>query len=311
MKKDSKIYITGHQGMVGSSIYQVLISKGYKNIVVRTSRELDLRNQADVEYFFEQENPEYVFHAAARVGGVAFNAIYSADILYDNMMIDFNVISSAYKFEVKKLINFNSALIYKDSLPVPYIEKSLNSFEINENHTGYNLSKLSSLSLVRFMNLKHNMNYVNLICSNIYGPNDKYDGQRSNVVAALILKFKKALDDEQNYVDLFGDGSQVRDFIYSEDVAIAAIKIMTSNNIKYSEINVSSSIPTSIRELALMISQKIGFKGEIIFNSSFPGKNIILLDNSRIKSLGWEQIVSLNEGLSICTESYVRELNKI
>ena len=311
MELNSKIYIAGHNGMVGSSIQRLLLSLGYSNIVTRTSNELDLRNQSAVNEFFVQEKPEYVFLAAAKVGGILANTTYPAEFLYDNIMIQSNVIYSSLNSGVKKLINFNSSLVYSSSGTEPKKEGDISLNAINESHSGYAFAKLYGIFLANLINKQYRTRYINIICSNIYGPNDKFDSNHSNVVASLIYKIYFAKKNKIKNLELFGDGSQVRDFIFVDDLSSAAYLVMIENH-NFSEINVSTSVGTTILNLSKSIQKIIQFDGTINFGlNQHSGRQYMVLDNNLLKEFNWEPRVQLMEGLKITYDWFVNHLENI
>ncbi|MFC1655704.1 GDP-L-fucose synthase family protein [Patescibacteria group bacterium] len=309
MQKDSKIYISGHTGMVGKTMYDFLQNNGYTNLVVRTSSELDLRNQKQVNEFFEKEKPEYVFHFAAKVGGIMANVNNPAEFFYDNVMITSNVIHGAYKSGVKKLLNLGSSCIYPAKCEQPMKEEHLMTGTLEPTNEGYALAKIIGLKLCETYNKQNETNFISLMPCNIYGVNEHFDLKNSHVLSALVKKFVDAKSAGQKSVTLWGAGVARREFMYSEDVAEACHYFMQNFDAKDlpSFVNIGSGTDVSIKELAELISSAVGFEGDIEYDTSKPdGMLQKLLNVDKAKSLGWSSKVSLEEGVQK-TINYYKE----
>jgi GDP-L-fucose synthase len=301
MNKEDKIYISGHRGMVGSAIKRRLKSLGFNNLVLSTHKELDLTRQSDVEHFFKVEKPDYVFLAAARVGGIHANSTYPADFYYQNTMIATNLVHSAYLYGVKKLLNFGSSCIYPKHAPQPLKEEYLLTGPLEETNEAYAVAKIGAIKMCKYYNEQYGTNYISLMPTNLYGSGDNYDLETSHVLPALIRKFHEA---KQNGgpVILWGDGSPKREFLYSDDLADAAVYVM--NNADYQDIgefvNVGTGKDLSIKDLADLVADIVGYKGEIEWDSSKPnGTPRKLLDVSRLHKLGWKAKIALREGIEM------------
>jgi GDP-L-fucose synthase len=297
MEKGSKIYVAGHRGMVGSAIIRKLKKEGFTNIIVRTSAELDLRNQEAVNRFFEQEKPEYVFLAAARVGGIMANNTYRADFLYDNLMIEANVIHAAYLNKVKKLLFLGSSCIYPKMAPMPLKEDYLLTGALEYTNEPYAVAKIAGIKLCEAYRDQYGCNFISAMPTNLYGPGDNYHLQNSHVLPALIRKFHEAKESKAPFVEIWGTGSPFREFMYADDVADACVFLMQYYNEKMF-VNVGTGKEVTIRNLALMIKEVVGYEGEIKFDSSKPdGTPRKLMDCSRLHALGWKHVTTLEEGL--------------
>ena len=347
MEKNAKIYVAGHLGLVGSAIKRKLLEKGYTNLVTRTSRELDLRRQVSTESFFEKERPEYVFLAAAKVGGILANNIYKAEFIYDNIMIAANVIHAAYEYRVKKLLNLGSSCIYPKFAPQPMKEEYILTGSLEPTNEPYAIAKISAIKLCRCYNEQYGTNFLSVMPTNLYGPGDNFNLESAHVLPALIRKFHLAgllrgkrydeikkdfkkfpigfsLNFENNlnldlilknlgitseYVELWGSGEPYREFLFVDDFAEACVFLM--ENYDYKDIgefvNIGTGEDIKIKDLAKLIKDMVWFDGEIKHNMSKPdGTPKKLLDISRIKSLGWKPKVSLQEGIRIAYEWYVK-----
>ncbi len=301
MNKSSKIYIAGHRGLVGSALIRKLQEQGYSNLVMKTSRELDLRRQADVESFFEREKPEYVFLAAAKVGGILANNTYKAEFIYDNLMIAANVINSAYKFGVKKLLNLGSSCIYPKFAPQPMKEEHLLTGLLEPTNEPYAVAKIAAIKLCRYYNEQYGVNFISVMPTNLYGPNDNFDLETSHVLPALIRKFHEAKMSGQKSVTIWGSGEPFREFLYVDDLAEACLFLMEKYDFSHigEFVNIGSGSDIRIRDLALLVKEIVGYKGTIINDSSKPdGTPKKLLDVTRIQSLGWKAKTSLQAGIS-------------
>lgn len=297
MEKSSKIYVAGHRGMVGSAIFRKLQAEGYHNLVLRTSSELDLRNQATVEKFFETEKPEYVFLAAARVGGILANNTYRADFLYENLMIQGNVIHQSYVHKVKKLLFLGSSCIYPKNAPQPLKEEYLLSGYLEETNEPYAIAKIAGIKLCENYRRQYGCDFISAMPTNLYGPNDNYDLHNSHVIPALIRKFHEAKVNNFPTVEVWGSGTPLREFLHVEDLADACLFLMN----KYSRdnfVNIGSGQELSIKNLALTIKNILGFEGELKFDPAKPdGTPRKLMDVSKLKEMGWEHRIDLVSGL--------------
>ncbi|HEY5916730.1 MAG TPA: GDP-L-fucose synthase [Chryseolinea sp.] len=307
MNKDSKIYVAGHRGMVGSAMVRNLESKGYKNIVGRTSKELDLRDQLAVTKFFEEEKPEYVFLAAAKVGGIQANNIYRADFLSDNLSIELNVIHQSYQHEVKKLLFLGSSCIYPKMAPQPLKEEYLLCNYLEETNEPYAIAKIAGLKLCENYYRQYGCNFISVMPANLYGPNDNYNLQNSHVLPALIRKFHEAKLNNLSSVEVWGSGNPKREFLHVDDLAEACYFLMMNyNDMQF--INAGYGEDVTIRELATMIQEITGYTGALTFNTQKPdGTPRKLLDSSRINSLGWKPGISLSEGIAATYQSYLKQ----
>jgi len=297
MNKDSKIFIAGHKGLAGSAIHRMLIKNGFTNIIIKSRSELDLRNQNDVKDFFYQEKPEYVFDAAAKVGGIYANDTYPADFIYDNIMIQTNLIDSSYKFGVKKFLFLGSVCIYPKHSTIPIVEDCLLSGHLEPTNEAYAVAKISGIKMCQAYKKQYGFNAISLMPTNLYGPGDNYHPENSHVMAAMIRKFCYAKDNNLKEVVCWGDGSPKREFLYSDDLASACILAME----KYEEndiMNVSTGQEISIKETAEIVSESVGYKGEIIWDTSKPNGTIKRpLHIDKIKKIGWNSQTSLSEGI--------------
>lgn len=305
MEKSSKIYVAGHRGMVGSAIVRCLESKGYTNIVTRTHRELDLISQKDVEEFFETEKPEYVFLAAAKVGGIAANSAALADFMYENMMLEMNVIHSAFVNGVKKLEFLGSSCIYPRMAPQPMKEDCLLTSALEKTNEAYALAKISGLKYCEFLNRQYNTDFISLMPTNLYGPNDNYHSENSHVLPALIRRFHEAKVNNLPYVTCWGDGSPLREFLYVDDLADLCVFLM--NNYSGDEtVNAGTGKELSIKELTELVASVTGYTGEIRWDTTRPnGTPRKLLDVSKAESLGWKYKTELDEGIKLAYEDFL------
>jgi GDP-L-fucose synthase len=300
MNRDSKIYVAGHRGLVGSALLRKLQSDGYTNIICRTSRELDLRRQADVDLFFEQEKPEYVFLAAARVGGILANSTYKAEFIYDNIMISANVIDAAHRYDVKKLLNLGSSCIYPKLAPQPLKEEYLLTGALEPTNEPYAIAKITAIKLCRYYNERYGTNFISVMPTNLYGPNDNFDLETSHALPALIRKFHEAKSEKHDYVVMWGTGEPMREFLYVDDLADACVFLMNRYNyVDIGEfINIGTGADVSIEDLAKLVKEITGYTGEIQHDYSKPdGTPRKLLDISKIRALGWEPKTSLEDGI--------------
>lgn len=306
MEKSSKIYIAGHRGLVGSALVRNLESKGFTNIIKRTSKELDLRNQQAVQEFFKQERPEYVILAAAKVGGIHANNTYPADFIYDNLMIQNNVIKAAHDFKVKKLLFLGSTCIYPKLAPQPIKEEYLLTGALEETNEAYAVAKIAGLEMCKFFKRQYGDNFISCMPTNLYGPNDNFDLQSSHVLPALIRKFHEAKVNHQPTVEVWGTGTPLREFIYVDDMADACIFLM-ENYDGEQHVNIGTGEEVSIRQLAETVKEVVGFEGELIFNTNMPdGTPRKLTTVDKLHALGWKHKVSLKDGIQLAYDWYLQ-----
>jgi GDP-L-fucose synthase len=297
MEKNSKIYVAGHRGMVGSAIVRRLQQLGFENIITRTSAELDLRNQAAVDDFFSIERPAYVFLAAARVGGILANNTYRAQFLYDNLMIESNIIHAAYVTAVQKLLFLGSSCIYPKMAPQPMNENALLTGLLESTNEPYAIAKIAGIKLCEAFRDQYGCNFISAMPTNLYGPGDNYDLNGSHVIPAMIRKFHEAKLSKAGQVEIWGTGSPFREFMYVGDLADACVFLMQEYNDRLF-INIGTGEEISIKELALLIKEVTGFTGDISFDLSKPdGTPRKLMDSSRLHKLGWKHETSLRDGL--------------
>lgn len=309
MNLDSKIYIAGHRGMVGSAILRNLKNKGFSNFILKTSAELDLRSQQAVSDFFKYEKPEYVFLAAAKVGGIQANNIYRADFLYENLMIQNNVIHSAFENKVEKLMFLGSSCIYPKLAPQPLKEDYLLSGFLEDTNEPYAIAKIAGIKLCESYRRQHNSNFISVMPTNLYGPNDNYNLTNSHVLPALIRKFHEAKETQSSSVEMWGTGSPLREFLHADDMADACVFLMQTYN-GQQHVNIGTGSDLSIKDLALMIQNIVGFKGEIKHDLSKPdGTPRKLMDVSLLHSLGWKHKINLEEGIIAVYEDFKKKEN--
>ena len=305
MKHKSKIYVAGHRGMVGSSIVRKLQQLGYINIIVKTHKELDLTRQSEVEDFFKTEKPEYVFLAAAKVGGIFANNTYRADFIYNNLMIESNLINSSWKFGVKKLLFLGSSCIYPKLAKQPLKEEYLLCDYLEKTNEPYAIAKISGIKLCESYNLQYGTNFISGMPTNLYGPNDNYDLNNSHVLPALLSKFHDAKASSRNEVEVWGSGTPYREFLHVDDLADACYFLMKNYN-DNQIVNIGSGKEISIKDLAYLISEIVGFKGKIIFNTEKPdGTPRKLLDVTKLTKLGWSSKISLEDGIKEVYKEYL------
>lgn len=310
MDKKSKIFVAGHKGMVGSAIYRELKNDGYENIITKEKTSLDLKNNTDVKLFFEKEKPDYVFLAAAKVGGINANIKNPAVFLFDNLVIQNNVINQAYLNGVKKLCFIGSSCIYPKQSPQPIKEEYLLTGPLEPTNEGYALAKITGLKLTEYYNKQYGFNSVNPMPCNLYGPNDSFDLEHSHVLSALVKKFVDATADNTPHVTLWGTGIARREFMHVSDAAAACIFLM-ENHDDCEHINVGWGKDISIKELAEMIIEKIDYKGEIIWDKSKPdGMLKKCLDITKLTDLGFKPKISLSQGLDEMISIYKSQKNK-
>ncbi|HNQ61428.1 MAG TPA: GDP-L-fucose synthase [Bacteroidia bacterium] len=307
MNKDSRIYIAGHKGMVGSAIVRLLKSQGYENLIIRTSKELDLRDQLQVREFYDLEKPEYIFIAAAKVGGINANNIYRAEFLYDNLAIEMNLIHGAYLAGVKKLLFLGSSCIYPKGAPQPLKEEYLLSGPLESTNEPYAISKIAGIKLCESYRDQYGCNFVSAMPTNLYGPNDNYDLKNSHVLPALLRKFHEAKVKGHKEVEIWGSGKPLREFLHVDDLAEACLFIMNNYDDR-TFLNVGFGEDLSILELAQMVKEITGFNGRIKLDQEKPdGTFRKLLDSSKLRKLGWKPKIHLKEGIKLTYESYLKE----
>ena len=305
MEKNAKIYIAGHRGMVGSAIHRKLEEEGFTNVITRSSKELDLRNQQAVTDFFSIEKPDYVFLAAAKVGGIVANNTYRADFLYENLMIQNNVIHNSYLNGVKKLMFLGSSCIYPKFAPQPLKEEYLLTGLLEETNEPYAIAKIAGIKMCDAYRAQYGCNFISVMPTNLYGYNDNYHPQNSHVLPALIRKFHEAKLEEKNKVVIWGTGSPFREFLFADDLADACFYLMETYN-EPNLVNIGTGEDISIKDLALLIKRIIGFEGELEFDSSKPdGTPRKLMDVSKLHAAGWRHKVQLEEGIKLAYEDFL------
>lgn len=309
MNKGDKIYVAGHRGMVGSAIVRKLKAEGFSNFVLRTSSELDLRNQADVAAFFEQEKPDYVVLAAAKVGGIQANNIYRGEFLHDNLAIQLHVIHQSYVHRVKKLLFLGSSCIYPKLAPQPMKEDYLLSGELEPTNEPYAIAKIAGIKMCEAYRAQYGCNFISAMPTNLYGPNDNYDLNNSHVLPALIRKFHEAKVNDDNTVTVWGNGSPMREFMHVDDLATACYFLL-ENYDEAEFVNVGTGEDITIKDLALMIRGIVGFHGELVFDSSKPnGTPRKLMDVSKLNAAGYRHKISLEEGIASVYNEYKNSLD--
>lgn len=297
MKLDSKIYVAGHRGMVGSAIVRALEKQGYTNLIYKTSKELDLTDQTQVQSFFENEKPEFVFLAAAKVGGIVANNTYRADFIYQNLVIQNNVIHASYKNGVTKLMFFGSSCIYPKNAPQPLNEEYLLTGLLEPTNEPYAIAKIAGIKMCEAYRDQHGCNFISVLPTNLYGPNDNYDLNNSHVLPALLRKFIEATANGDKTVTIWGSGTPLREFLHVDDLADASLFLMQNYNDK-EFLNIGVGHDISIIDLAKMIKEIVGFEGEIMLDKSKPdGTPRKLMDISKLRELGWEAKISLEIGV--------------
>ena len=305
MNTTDKIYVAGHRGMVGSAIVRKLTKEGFTNIVTRTSSELDLRNQQAVNDFFEKEKPVFVFLAAAKVGGIMANNTYKAEFLYDNLMIESNIIHAAYKNEVEKLLFLGSSCIYPKMAPQPLQEESLLSGLLEPTNEAYAIAKIAGIKLCEYYREQYGCNYISVMPTNLYGYNDNYHPQNSHVLPALIRRFHEAKVNKAPAVTIWGTGSPLREFLFADDLAEACFYLMQNYN-EEGLVNIGTGKDLSIKDLAILIKKIIGYEGAIEFDASKPdGTPRKLMDVSKLHSKGWHHQIELEEGIALAYQDFL------
>ena len=304
MEKHSKVYIAGHRGMVGSAIYRKLEKEGFSNIITKTSTELDLRNQQAVKNFFEKEKPDYVFLAAAKVGGIVANNTYRADFLYENLAIQNNVIHQSHIHGVKKLMFLGSSCIYPKLAPQPLKEDYLLTGLLEQTNEPYAIAKIAGIKMCEAYRAQYNCNFISVMPTNLYGYNDNYHPENSHVLPALIRKFDEAKTNKSDKVVIWGSGSPMREFLFADDLADACYYLMQTYN-EAELVNIGTGEDLTIKNLAIAIQKVIGFDGELAFDSNKPdGTPRKLMDVSKLHSLGWKHKINLEEGLNLAYQDY-------
>ena len=309
MELNSKIYIAGHKGMVGSAILRNLQEKGYKNFLLKTSSELDLKKTQQVDEFFETEKPDYVFLAAAKVGGIQANNIYRADFLYDNLMIQNNIIHASFVNKVKKLLFLGSSCIYPKLAPQPLKEDYLLSGYLEDTNEPYAIAKIAGIKLCESYFRQHGCNFFSVMPTNLYGKNDNYDLNNSHVLPALIRKFHYSKENNLPFVEIWGTGSPLREFLNADDLSDACVFLMRNYN-GHKHVNIGTGTDISIKDLALLIQKTTGYTGELKYDLSKPdGTPRKLLDVNLLNNLGWKHKISLEEGIRLVYEDYIKNKN--
>ncbi len=309
MELNSKIYVAGHRGMVGSAILRNLQKKGYSNFITRSSSELDLRNQKAVEDFFAGEKPDYVFLAAAKVGGIQANNTFRADFLYENLMIQNNVIHSAYLYKVKKLMFLGSSCIYPKLAPQPLKEEYLLTGLLEPTNEPYAIAKIAGIKLCENYRRQYGCDFISVMPTNLYGPNDNYNLNNSHVLPALIRKFHEAKEQSQPHVQMWGTGSPLREFLHADDLGDACVFLMQHYS-GSKHVNIGTGSDLSIKDLAILIKDIVGFKGGIQHDLSKPdGTPRKLMDVSFLHSLGWKHSIALEQGIRMVYEDFSKKEN--
>ena len=315
LQKSDKIYVAGHRGLVGSAIVRQLEERGFTNLIMRTHKELDLTNQAQVQNFFTQESPDYVILAAAKVGGIHANNTYPADFIYQNMMIEANVINSAYESKVKRLLFLGSTCIYPKAVKQPMREDALLTDVLEPTNEPYALAKIAGIKLCESYNRQYGTDFRSVMPTNLYGPNDNFHPENSHVIPALMRRFHDAKVNNDSEVVVWGTGNAMREFLYVDDMAAASLFVLELDEQIYqantksmlSHINVGTGKDITIREMAETMKEVVGFKGKLIFDTTKPdGAPRKLIDVSRLSNMGWEYSVDLKDGLSKTYKWYLK-----
>ena len=309
MDKDSKIYIAGHAGLVGSAISRFLKKEDYTNLLNRTHKELDLQDQKKVNEFFKEESPQYVFLAAAKVGGILSNKTYPAQFIYSNLEIQNNIIQACYEHKAKKLLFLGSSCIYPKFAPQPINEDSLLSGKLEPTNQAYAIAKIAGIIMCQSYNLEYSTNFISVMPTNLYGPNDNYDLYNSHVLPALIRKIHEAKIEKSDAVEIWGTGAVKREFLYVDDLAEACVFLMNTYN-ESEIINIGTGNDITIKELANTIREVIGFEGELYFDKSKPdGTPRKLLNVQKINKLGWKAKTDLRIGIELTYKDYLKKIN--
>lgn len=307
MKASDKIYIAGHNGLVGSALIRALQSAGYTNLVYRTSKELDLRNQEEVEAFFKEEKPQFVFLAAAKVGGIVANNTYRADFLYDNLMIVSNIVHAAFKNKVTKLLFLGSSCIYPKLAPQPIKEEYLLTGLLEYTNEPYAIAKIAGIKLCETFRDQYGANYISVMPTNLYGINDNYHPENSHVLPALIRKFHEAKENGSAEVTIWGSGTPRREFLFADDLAEACLFLMEHYNEK-NIINIGCGEDVTIKELAETVKEVVGFTGKLVYDTARPdGTPRKLLDVTKIHALGWHHKTPLTEGMKVAYQDFLKK----
>ncbi len=310
MKKDSKIYVAGHNGMVGSSILRRLKNDGFANLITKSKEELDLTNQQSVSDFFNVEKPEYVFLAAAKVGGILSNNTYKADFIYQNLMIQSNIIHNSYLHGVKKLVFLGSSCIYPKNCPQPIKEEYLLSGQLESTNDAYAIAKIAGIKMCQSYNQQYGTNFISVMPTNLYGPGDNYHLQNSHVLPALLRKFHDAKMNGDPEVVVWGSGKPMREFLYVDDLVDAILFLMDNYN-QSDIVNIGSGVDISIRDLAHLIKEELNYNGNIIYDSSKPdGTPRKLLDVSKLHDMGWVYKTNLKEGIKLTYKHFIKTYNE-
>ena len=305
MEKQAKIYVAGHRGMVGSAICRALEAQGYTNLIKRTSKELDLRDQQAVEEFFRAEKPDYVFLAAAKVGGILANNEAPADFMYDNMILEMNVIHSAWKNGVKKLMFLGSSCIYPRLAPQPMPESCLLTSSLEQTNEAYALAKISGLKYCEYLNRQYGTDYISVMPTNLYGPNDNYHPQHSHVLPALIRRFHEAKEAGAPTVTCWGTGAPLREFLYVDDLADACVYLMNTYS-GNETVNLGTGKELTIKQLTELVAKVVGYTGEILWDPTKPdGTPRKLLDVTKLEKLGWHYKTELEEGIRLTYQDFL------
>lgn len=308
MNTNNKIYVAGHRGMVGSAILRKLQSRGFKNIITRTSKELNLCDQQAVKNFFSKEKPEYVFIAAARVGGINANNTYRADFIYENLMIQSNIIHASYENKVKKLLFLGSSCIYPKFAPQPLKEEYLLTGLLEHTNEPYAIAKITGIKMCDAYRAQYGCNFISAMPTNLYGPNDNYDLNNSHVLPALLRKFHEAKKNKKPFVEIWGTGTPKRELMHVDDCADACLFLMEKYN-DAGHINIGTGKDISITDMALLIKKMVGYDGELKYDTSKPdGTPRKLMDISKIHSLGWKHKIDLEEGIRMVYEEVKHKL---
>jgi GDP-L-fucose synthase len=308
VEKSAKIYIAGHRGMVGSAIHRKLIKEGFTNFILRTSSELDLRNQSDVRAFFESERPDYIFLAAAKVGGIMANNIYRAEFLHDNLLIQNNIIDSAYRTEAKKLMFLGSSCIYPKLAPQPLQESSLLTGLLEPTNEPYAIAKIAGIKMCEAYRAQYGCNFISVMPTNLYGPNDNYDLNNSHVLPAMIRKFHEAKEENKPFVELWGTGSPLREFLHADDLADACYFLMQNYN-DPGFLNIGVGADVTIKYLAEMIQKVTGYEGQIHWNTDKPdGTPRKLMDVGKLHELGWKHRIELGDGIKLTYQDFLQKI---
>lgn len=311
MNKNSKIFVAGHKGLVGSALVRLLTKKGYSNIITKTRQELDLKSPVAVKKFFEDEKPEYIFLAAAKVGGIMANKNYPADFIYDNMNIEINIVHNAYLHKAKKLLFLGSSCMYPKKCPQPIKEEYFLDGMLEETNKAYAVAKIAGITMCQSYNKQYGTNFISVMPTNLYGPNDNFDLENSHVLPALIRKFHEAKEKSTPEVTLWGTGSAKREFLHVDDVAQACLFLM--NSYDNSEIvNIGTGMDISIKTLVNIIKKKVGYKGKIIWDTEKPdGTPRKLLNVKKINKLGWKYTIKLDEGINSTYKWFKKNISSV